>query len=910
MANLSTRDVTSFRVNQGGAAVTIDGELNLIRYTQGNGNLDARMDSTSVPGLSDQTDTIRIRLDLSQLEAAYWVAGNEYKFGVFDSGLRQYSLWIIGTAGAPTTIEVRDNAGVVTSIAYDPTVHRHLGHRWNSGAGTWHWEYSTDGITWADLHSAALQASYLPDDIAIVMLRLENSANAAGIGTCTVSRVNTPPAVAHAWPGFIKANGPECRSISPVLAEFSAQSSFRFCFKFDAEVFHRVVADGSKVDLLVPLTDGVDSVVVRIAAVTATTANVQVRTPDDTLEEVAWDVAANAPPAGEFVYCDVGQLATDLWLRMAPQDGAAFLIDLHDPAATPFSGLTDPRAILFPVVGDDAGHGLSDDDSTPLRMGAVSAIVPSGTPWTATADQVRTTGAESGLVEHWPCNDGVHATVLKGQQGAYDVLLGDGAVYGEHYWCLPSSRPLTLASLPPNTTLVRNVAGVDTPDPDAGVFDGGLLKLHRDGFETTSTYRLINDLTEIDFSYGGEWQIEAVTASWPDAMETANFDGQPASLGDAARDNILGIRVGYEPGVGQMIEQNATLNGAAITPANRAVIASAKAGGPWRMRIRVEGTSYWVDYVGLGTAVKSWSQAGAPMTLSEVRTRFAALRGRRSGKNNQGTAFDVDEFLAYRNEQIAGPTAATITHVVSGVDRVGWAELGPAEAVFFTNGIEEITEEELGLVQLLHDVGGVDRLSVDELAPATLVAPVAGQDRLGFRESFVEGALVVVGGVDRLGANERAPVMLVFPVTGVDRMGMEEVSDPAAFNTSGGFVAIRSILVNGQPLLAGERGKLWVGSDNTVELHEVTDGLTGEAILTGTGSATLVDKNGNAVGGQSWPVQLQLVQGATSGRYYFSVSRAAELVRRRPYVARVTFLGGPGRYWEIPFDAVVSEGVS
>lgn len=782
MAATSLRDTTSFRVSQGGAAMIIDTELNILRHTNTTGNIDARIDATSVPGLSDEMDTFRIRLDLSQVAASFWVATNEYKFGIFDNGFQQYSIWVIGTAGAPSTLEIRDNSDVLTTVSYDPAVHRHLGHRWDSVGGNWHWEYSTDGITWADLHSASLQASFDPDDIQIIQLRLENSANATSIGHATVSCLNAPAPTAHAWPGFIKGIDPSCRSESPVITELSAATAFRVKFKVDAEVFHRVVADQSKIDLLIPLSDlSTKCVSVRVAWASGTLVNVQLRTPDDSVQEVNWDVAANAPPAGEFVYFDVGQLGTDMWLRMAPQFGSTLLIDQHDAAATAFGGITNPGMVMFPTVGDDVGLALADDDAAPLRIGAISLITPSGTPWTATADQIRETGTESGLIEHWPCNDGKHFTVVKGAEGNYDINFGEGATFAEDYWSLPSSRPLLLDSLPANMTRVRNVSGTDTPDTDAGVFEGGVLKQHRDGFETTQAYRLNNDLYEIDFEYGGEWQIEAVTAQWPTAIETADFDGQPASLRDAAATNILGIRVGYEPGTGQQIEQNATLNGSAITPANRAVITNTKSNGPWRMRIRVEGTAYYVDYLGLGTATKTWAQAGSAMTLSSVRSRFAALKGRRSSKNNQGTAFGPSEYTAWKNEQIAGPTAAATPTVYTetATERIGGDEAASHLVIYVENAIDSFSENEAGTTALVLPATATERMGSVEVSAALVVYPATASERTGPEEIPLDVLVLPVTATERVGTDEGAPETTPQPATAAEQSGTHELAPTA-----------------------------------------------------------------------------------------------------------------------------------
>lgn len=700
MANISTRDVADARVLAGGAAVALDSDYNTIRYTQGNGNLDARIDSTSIGGtLSDDMDQFRIRLDLSGVNASFWVSGNEYKFGIFDgSTATAYQIWVIGTSGAPATLEIRDNAGVVTTVSYDPDVHRYIGHRYTSGDDTWHWEYSTDGITWSDLHSATRQTNFDTADVAIVMMRLENTANATSIGECIVSRVNTATPSQFAWDGFIKGDTTACRSVSPVLSELSASGDFQVRFKVDGEVFQRVIADQSKIDLLIPLSDlSSECVSVRLAWNSGTNVYLQLRTPDDSVQTAGAGFDASGVQAGDLYYIDAGQLSTTMWVRMVGAFSDTFLVDVVDAGATAFGGITNPRAVLWPVVGDDVGFSLADDDAAPLRMGALSIIDPSGTPWTDSAAAVRNTGAETGLVEHWPMNDGIHCTVLKGQEAAYDIAIGDGsgAVYGEHYWALPSSRPITYASnqQPADTTLVRNVAGTDTADATVGIFERNRLVLHRDGKETAETYRLNDDNYDIDLSYGGEVQIDLITENWPSAMESANTDGVPGSMRNSAGTEIIGMRVGYESGRASLVVEANCTTGGSGQGSQYSDVTGVIAGSPIRVRWRVEKATYRLDWMKIGAGDRTWTTVPTGFTITSVRTALTALKLRRSSKNNQGTAFGTGEETAWGIEQLGGPYPDVY------VDADGFSEGGAGGETFAAQrglAVESFTEGGVG----------------------------------------------------------------------------------------------------------------------------------------------------------------------------------------------------------------------
>lgn len=678
MANTSTRDTRDLRVQSGGANVVIDPTANTVTYLNATGNLDARMDTTSVPTLSDDLDHLRIRLDVSQLTAAFWVANNEYKFGVFDgTSATIYAIWLTGTAGAPATLDLRRPGGSASTVAFDPLVHRYLGVRHDSGGNTMHWEYSTDGVNWVDLGSEATDAAFDPTDIQIWQLRLENTANATNIGTCVVSQINTPAPVARTWDGYVKGINSLCRSEGPAISELDASTAFRLKFKIDGDIFHRVVAGADVIDLLL-LRNGAASIPVRLAQAGGNLVHFQLRTPDDSITLASFDVSAIQ--SGTLLYCDVGQFGTNMWLRATEQVGAAFIVDVVDNAATALTGLTGLYPVLWPVVGDDVGHSLAADDSAPLRIGGVSLWKPSsGTPWTDTADQVRAVpaAAATDLIEYWPLNDGVHATVYKGREGNYDILAGGTDAVDR--WSLPSSRPMRLDVDPTGVTFVENTGGSDVANPAAGAFEDGIAKLHREGSTSTNTFRLNNDTTEIDLSYGGEHTFWIDTTHWPTEYTTTAGNNQSESVRTADDNNILGMALGRLSGGSTVrINQNYSLNGS-FAGENGADVSDVIAHGPWIIRKRVEGDNYYLDYCPTDAAAgnRDWTTLG-PLSLSthDIRQWGGATKSRRSNKTTK-TSWASGDWTGYLNEQIGGPFAGSI---IAGPSRLYEDDAAPGAA--------------------------------------------------------------------------------------------------------------------------------------------------------------------------------------------------------------------------------------
>ena len=77
---------------------------------------------------------------------------------------------------------------------------------------------------------------------------------------------------------------------------------------------------------------------------------------------------------------------------------------------------------------------------------------------------------------------------------------------------------------------------------------------------------------------------------------------------------------------------------------------------------------------------------------------------------------------------------------------------------------------------------------------------------------------------------------------------------------------------------------LYVGNSNILELT-LTDGLTEAAITSGTVVATLLDKDGVEVSGDTWPKTLSH---AGSGVYRATIDESIAIMAGRRYTARIT----------------------
>lgn len=84
---------------------------------------------------------------------------------------------------------------------------------------------------------------------------------------------------------------------------------------------------------------------------------------------------------------------------------------------------------------------------------------------------------------------------------------------------------------------------------------------------------------------------------------------------------------------------------------------------------------------------------------------------------------------------------------------------------------------------------------------------------------------------------------------------------------------------------------LYIGSDNTLELRELTNTVTDEYVSDATVEATLTTTGGAEVAGETWPVTLAHVEpaegAAESGKYRVTLSDALEMTEGAFYIVTV-----------------------
>jgi len=95
---------------------------------------------------------------------------------------------------------------------------------------------------------------------------------------------------------------------------------------------------------------------------------------------------------------------------------------------------------------------------------------------------------------------------------------------------------------------------------------------------------------------------------------------------------------------------------------------------------------------------------------------------------------------------------------------------------------------------------------------------------------------------------------------------------------------------------------VFAANTNLLELTGLKDAITGAFINDATVTATVVDEDGVAVSGASWPVTLAYVS-ASNGDYRAVLSHALALTPYRTHVARIDADGGSDRvgHWEFDF---------
>lgn len=86
---------------------------------------------------------------------------------------------------------------------------------------------------------------------------------------------------------------------------------------------------------------------------------------------------------------------------------------------------------------------------------------------------------------------------------------------------------------------------------------------------------------------------------------------------------------------------------------------------------------------------------------------------------------------------------------------------------------------------------------------------------------------------------------------------------------------------------------LYIGNDNILELDALTDDLTGDALNAAAVTVTLVDSDGDEVGGEVWPKTLAYVTNS-NGVYRATLPHTLSMTSGGRYVAQVAVDAGPG----------------
>lgn len=96
---------------------------------------------------------------------------------------------------------------------------------------------------------------------------------------------------------------------------------------------------------------------------------------------------------------------------------------------------------------------------------------------------------------------------------------------------------------------------------------------------------------------------------------------------------------------------------------------------------------------------------------------------------------------------------------------------------------------------------------------------------------------------------------------------------------------------------------IYVANDNLLELQGLQNAATAAYVNTATVTATVVDKNGANVAGQSWPLTLGYVA-ASNGNYRGTLEDTLSLAANEDYIARVAVSGaGLTAFFEHPLLA-------
>ena len=89
-------------------------------------------------------------------------------------------------------------------------------------------------------------------------------------------------------------------------------------------------------------------------------------------------------------------------------------------------------------------------------------------------------------------------------------------------------------------------------------------------------------------------------------------------------------------------------------------------------------------------------------------------------------------------------------------------------------------------------------------------------------------------------------------------------------------------------------GSLIIGSDNIIQLDQLTDQSDGSYMNAATVTVTLLERDGTEVAGDTWPLSMAYVS-ASDGRYTATLLDTLTLISNKRYQAKVVADGGSGK---------------
>jgi hypothetical protein len=103
---------------------------------------------------------------------------------------------------------------------------------------------------------------------------------------------------------------------------------------------------------------------------------------------------------------------------------------------------------------------------------------------------------------------------------------------------------------------------------------------------------------------------------------------------------------------------------------------------------------------------------------------------------------------------------------------------------------------------------------------------------------------------------------------------------------------------------------IYVSNDNLLKVNGLRNALAAAGVYleTATVTVTLVDEQGAAVSGETWPLSLAFVAGS-DGNYRATLKDTLSITADKKYKAKITADGGVGlrAYWEIPVLTKIRE---